>query len=138
MKQRGMLLRWVLAIGLTLGLAAVLLVNALNPTGTLQDLNASEIAYVTADLVPPDETVVLSGEQVETLVDILHRAEVSHPVLFPGGLSGQTVTYSIVKSTGIQMTVVDEAPYLRIRGVTYALDDAACHALGEFASTLTD
>lgn len=137
MKGKTVLLRWAFVIVLTLGLAGVLLVNALNPAGTLQGLEASEIAYVTAEFSSQDETIILSEDQVERLLEILHSATFSQPLFFVDSTSDQEVTFTITEGTGIQMTVVDRSPYLTVKGFTYQVDDDTCQAMADLTAGLT-
>lgn len=129
--------RITLILCLTLCLVVVVILNALNPTQSINAMTADNVSQISVELVPPNETILLQGEQVDTMLDLIHNLKPGHPTVRLG-LNGQTVTITVWNSRGTQLTVMPAGSYVKINGIFYTTSYEECEALNNFANSLLE
>lgn len=99
-----------------------------------EDLAREDIRSVSVLLSPSGAQIVLDEGQIDDLVDLLREV-----VIYQRDASayvGQSVSFSITRTDGTQLSITQCSPVLGIDGVFYRAEYAPCEALNWFANHL--
>lgn len=121
--------------------AAVLLACALHKRYLIGDtplksLSLDEIDAVEVELLPPDQTVRLTVEQIETLLPLLRDVVTFERDDSYRVYAGQAVIYTISKKDGTTVRVMEYNPFIVLDGAGYRCKYGPCEALNRFANDL--
>ena len=98
------------------------------------DLRAEDIANVSVQLLPPDETVEIADytELVNALNEVVtYGKDASYKEY-----SGQAVIYTITMNDGTEITVNAYNPFIIIDGIGYKTKYEPCERLSQIANEL--
>lgn len=98
----------------------------------LKSLNLEEIASVEVELLPPNRTIRLTAEQIETLAPLLRSVVTLERDDSYKDHCGQAIIFTIFKQDGTQTVVMAYNPFL----VGYRCKYKPCEALNQFANDL--
>ena len=99
-----------------------------------KDLDASQIAFATVRLSPPDKTVQII--EVEELVEYLKDVAIHNEDNSYTEYDGQGVTFTLTMTDGTQTRITAFNPFLVIDGVGYKTNYKPCEALNNYANKL--
>ncbi len=118
---------------------AVICLLVLKPWGTkpFKDLSANEISTVSVELLPPNETLDLTQNQINDLVSILQTAVLYNKApLEP--LAGQAVIYQITQTDGTAIKIEPMGSLIQIDGVRYKTKYEPSEELNRFANNIAN
>ncbi|MBS7527663.1 hypothetical protein KHM83_13335 [Fusibacter paucivorans] len=101
-----------------------------------KDIEAADIESATVQLIPPDVTLTLDEEVVNTLVELLHTVEIGREDDTYFELVGQSVIYTITMTDGTILNINAVNPYIGINGVGYLCRGDASDALGRLGNRI--
>ena len=116
-----------------LALAAGLLFWGRRP---FRGLEAADIAAVSVTLMPPDVTLELNTEEIETLAGLLGDLRITRPDQSYTEYAGQAVQFTVTFADGTKTEVTDYNPFLIIDGTGWRTAYEPCEALNSFANDL--
>lgn len=87
-------------------------------------------------MLPPDQTVRLTAEQIEALLPLLCDVVAFQRDDSWNEYDGQAVTFTISKQDGTQTNVMAYAPFIVLDGVGRRCRYGPCEALNQFANDL--
>ena len=116
--------------------ACVLCKRYLIGDSPLKSLRLEEIEAVEVELLPPDQTVRLTVEQIETLLPLLRDVVTFERDDSYRDYAGQAVIYTISKKDGTTVRVMAYNPFIVLDGVGYQCKYGPCEALNRFANNL--
>lgn len=106
-----------------------------------ETINVDDIEEIKVYAIPPDEEVVLSEGEVESVVPLLQNLKTSKPgyKIFAIGMGGQTVRFTVQKSDGSTTEISNVGNVLIIiDGKSYQADYESAEALNEFANKVLE
>ena len=104
-----------------------------------ETISINEIEEVKVYAVPPDGEVVLSKEQVESIVPLLQNLKVCNPGYEVLVMGGQTVSIKVRKTDGLTMEIVNNGNIqIIIDGKAYKADYATAEAINQFANKVLE
>ena len=100
-----------------------------------ETISANEIGEIKVYAIPPEEEVILSEVEVESVVPILQNLKISKPGYKVFTMSGQTVRLTIQKTDGstIELSNVGNVQ-ISIDGRSYRADYDSAEAINNFAN----
>lgn len=104
----------------------------------LKSLSLGEIGAVEVELLPPNQTVRLTAEQIETLLPLLHDVVIFERDDSYREYAGQAVIYTISKKDGTTVRVMAYNPFIVLDGAGYRCEHEPCEALNRFANNLIE
>ncbi|MCM1118291.1 MAG: hypothetical protein NC543_02925 [bacterium] len=99
-------------------------------------LDASQLAYATVHLTPPDKTVEIAD--MEKLVEYLRNVVIYQKDNSYTEYDGQGVIFTLFMADGTQTTIMAYNPFLVIDGVGYRTKYEPCQDLNQYANHLLD
>ena len=99
-------------------------------------LEAADIAAVSVTLRPPDVTLELNTEEIETLAELLGDLRITRPDQSYTEYAGQAVQFTVTFADGTETVVTDYNPFLIIDGTGWRTAYEPCEALNRFANEL--
>ena len=120
-------------LAVLLALAAGLLFWGRRP---FRGLEAADIAAASVTLMPPDVTLELNTEEIETLAALLGDLRITQPDQSYTEYTGQAVLFTVTFADGTETEVTDYNPFLIIDGTGYRAAYEPCEALNRFANEL--
>lgn len=99
-----------------------------------KDLEAWEIESATVRLLPPDKTVQIM--EPRELVDYLKDVVIYNRDDSFNEYSGQAVIFTIQKTDGTQVEIMEYNPFIVIDGIGYKCKYDPCEALNNYANSL--
>ena len=132
LQKRHMLIGGVV-LAVLLALAAGLLAWGRRP---FRDLEAADIAAASVTLMPPDVTLELNTEEIETLAGLLGDLRITRPDQSYTEYAGQAVQFAVTFADGTETVVTDYNPFLIIDGTGWRTAYEPCEALNSFANDL--
>ena len=136
MKKRTLILSLIclaLLTGITIFLAAGG-GKRLHPGKPFEDLNASDIAWATVQLTPPDKTIQIV--ETEELAALLRDVAIYEKDNSYRDYCGQAATFSLTMTDGSYTRIMEYNPFLVIDGVGYRTEYEPCEALNQYANEL--
>ena len=136
-KGKKLLIVAVLILAVTSGILGYLLYSA----RPFETINVDEIEQIKVYAIPPDEEVVLSEAEVESVVPLLKNLKISKPgyKIFAMGLGGQTVRFTVQKTDGSSIEVSNVGNVLiMVDGRSYQADYESAEAINKFANKVLE
>ena len=116
-------------------LAAVAALLHFRPQTPLSHLQPDQIDTMFVYVMPPEEKVVLTGEQSAQAVELLQNLQISRKGYRLLGTGGQTVKFTLVCKDGTGLEVVNFGnAVIYINGQSYKAEYTSAHALSTFAN----
>ena len=120
-------------LAVLLALAAGLLFWGRRP---FRGLEAADIAAASVTLMPPDVTLELNTEEIETLAAMLGDLRITRPDQSYTEYTGQAVLFTVTFADGTETEVTDYNPFLIVDGTGWRTAYEPCEALNNFANEL--
>ena len=118
-------------------LAAVAALLHFRPQTPLSHLQPDQIDTMFVYVMPPEEKVVLTGEQSAQAVELLQDLKISRKGYRLLGAGGQTVKFTLVCKDGTGLEVVNFGnAVIYINGQSYKAEYHSAHALSTFANQI--
>lgn len=112
----------------------------LGACGKTQAINSvadlDNILSISVTLNPPEQTIVLTDEQLEEVVNIFNDISVGEKDNSYQELNGQYVQFDITKEDGSVLSIAELSPYIIVDGIGYKCNDKDCETLNQFANDL--
>ena len=99
-------------------------------------VNLENVSSITVSLYPPNETIILTDEQVEEVINMLNSISVGEKDDSYQELNGQGGQFDITKEDGSVVSIGELAPYIVIDGIGYKGVQKECEMLNDFANGL--
>ena len=126
--------KWFFFAGVTLVLLLVLtLAVGRRP---FRNLEASDIQSAAVELLPPDVTIQLDRDEIDTLASLLREVRVTRRDDSYVGYDGQAVRFILTLTDGGTTTVTAYNPFLIIDGRGWRTAYGPCEALNAFGNRL--
>ena len=105
------------------------------PVTPCSSLKMEDIKEIRIFCVPPEQTVILSQEELAKAVDLLQDMKASHRGYISNSLIGQAVKFTIIKSDGTEIEIVIAGnTTLTINGASYRAQYTTTEAVTSFAN----
>lgn len=106
----------------------------LHPGKPFEDLNASDIAWATVQLTPPDKTIQIV--ETDELAALLRDVAIYEKDNSYRDYCGQAATFSLMMADGSYTRIMAYNPFLVIDGVGYRAEYEPCESLNQYANEL--
>ena len=118
-------------------LAAAAALLHFRPQTPLSHLQPDQIDTMFVYAMPPEEKVVLTGEQSAQAVELLQDLKISRKGYRLLGAGGQTVKFTLVCKDGTGLEVVNFGnAVIYMNGQSYKAEYTSAHALSTFANQI--
>lgn len=118
-------------------LAAAAALLHFRPQTPLAHLQPDQIDTMFVYVMPPEEKVVLTGEQSAQAVELLQDLKISRKGYRLLGAGGQTVKFTLVCKDGTGLEVVNFGnAVIYMNGQSYKAEYTSAHALSTFANQI--
>lgn len=105
------------------------------PVTPCSSLKMEEIKEIRVFCVPPEQTVILSQEELTKALDLLQDMQAYHRVYISKSLIGQVVKFTIMKVDGTEIEIVIAGNMtISINGASYRAQYTTTEALTSFAN----
>ena len=127
-----------LIIGSVVIIVAAILLLAIQPWGKkpFKDLSVHNITSVSVELLPPQKSFDLSGDDIAELTAILNSVVIYNKDSSHTQYAGQAVIYTIIKTDGTILTVNAYNPFLVIDNVGYKTKYEPCQELNTLGNKI--
>lgn len=134
-KSKKLLIVAVVILAITSAILGWLLYSA----RPFETMNVNEIEEIKVFAIPPEEEVVLSEAEVESIVPLLQNLRISKPGYKVFALSGQTVRITVQKMDGsiIEISNVGNVQII-IDGRSYRAEYESAEAINNFANKVLE
>lgn len=128
----------LLIIGSAVIIVAVILLLIIQPWGKkpFKDLSVNNIASVSVELLPPQKSFDLSGDDIAELTEILNSVVIYNKDSSHTQYAGQAIIYTITKTDGTILTVNAYNPFLIIDSVGYRTKYEPCEELNALGNKI--
>lgn len=107
------------------------------PVTPCSSLKMEEIKEIRIFYVPPEQTVILSQEELAKAVDLLQDMKAYHRGYMSNSLIGQAVKFTIIKSDGTEIEIIIVGnTTITINGASYRAQYATTEAVTSFANSI--
>lgn len=134
MTRKGVILTKKIVISLLLFLLILAALFCFIHRRPFQDLEAADIAAASVRLTPPDVTIQLEREEIETLAELLREVRLTHRDDSYTEYNGQVVVFTLTMADGTVTDVMAYNPFLVINGAGWRAAYEPCEALSNFSN----
>ena len=107
------------------------------PGTPCSSLKMEEIKEIRIFCVPPEQTVILSQEELAKAVDLLQDMKAYHRGYISNSLIGQAVKFTIIKIDGTEIEIVIVGNMtISINGASYRAQYTTTEAVTSFANSI--
>lgn len=120
----------LISISIIIVLISIILIGkSLTGSHPYKNLTVEEVSSVTVELYPPNTKAELDSQEIEDLVEILHKVVIYKEDNSYTEYAGQGVLFEITKTDGTITRIIAYNPFVIIDGVGYKTKYEPCEQL---------